>query len=125
VHIPAGSGIKGEGRVNRRKPQPTLDEGRRLYRLALRRAEARDMGALAVLCCLLLGLRRGEVVALKRRALDDGGRLLRVEDSKIQAGIQVLEVPEELKPLLIAQAVPQLSFVLSPRGALQERGQRV
>jgi integrase len=97
-------GIKKEGRVNRRKPQLTLDEARTLARVALAEARAGDHGALVVLCCLLLGMRRGEVVGMKRRSLDDGGRLLRVEDAKTAAGIRVLEVPEVLQPLLLARA---------------------
>jgi integrase len=61
-------------------------------------------GATVVLCSLLLALRAGEVAAIGPRSIDDQGRILRVEESKTEAGIRLIEVPEVLQPRLDALA---------------------
>jgi integrase len=98
------AGIKGQGKVKRGKPQLTLDESRKFAALALERAQEGDEGALAALTCLLLGVRRGELVGLTARSLDDGGRLLRIFESKTDTGKRPIEIPEVLQPLLQKQA---------------------
>jgi integrase/recombinase XerD len=97
-------GIKPEGKVNKGKPQLTLDESRRFAALALERARAGDQRALAALLLLLFGLRSGELLGLVARSVDDEGRLLRVFQSKTDAGKRAIEVPELLQPLLLALA---------------------
>lgn len=92
------------GRPRRGKPQLTLDEARTLTAACLA-SDRPDAGA--VLCCLLLGLRSGEVARIDERCLDDGGRLLRVPGTKTEAARRVVEVPELLRaPLAILAADP-------------------
>lgn len=86
------------GEASRGKPQLTLDEARRLYAVCLQEGSE---ASTAVLCLLLLGLRRGELLALTPRALDDGGRILRVFRGKSRAATRPLAVPEELRTLLV------------------------
>jgi integrase len=84
----------------------TLDEARRLYAVCLSEASP---AAVAVLSMLLLGLRCGELLALSARALDDGGKILRVFRGKTRAAARPLGIPEELRPLLarIAKQSPE------------------
>ena len=85
------------GRARRGKPQLTLDEARKLSRVA---AQRKDDGGLAVLLALHLGLRNGEICALCVRDADLSGALLRVQDAKTQAGRRALDVPDFLRPAL-------------------------
>ncbi len=87
---------RGEARG---KPQLRLDEGRRL--LASLLADPRPV-ATALACCLLLGLRRGEVLALTARDLDQGGAVLVVERGKTRNAVRRLQVPEVLRSRLLA-----------------------
>ncbi len=89
---------RGEARG---KPQLRLDEGRRL--LAALLADPRPLAA-ALACCLLLGLRRGEVLALTARDLDQGGAVLVIERGKTRNATRRLQVPEVLRPRLAALA---------------------
>lgn len=100
--------VEGVGRRSRGKPQLTVDEARRLARTALLLARTgepweRD-GAAGVLCALLLGLRASEITGRLVRDLDDEGRLLWIREAKTSAGNRVLEVPELLRPILLACA---------------------
>lgn len=45
---------------------------------------------------LTMGLRASEIVSRRVRDLDDGGRMLWVEDTKTVAGNRTVAVPEEL-----------------------------
>jgi integrase len=84
--------IKGVGRRRRGKAQLRLDEARRWDATALALAP-RDPGALAALLALYLSLRASEIVGLRCRDVDDGGRLVWVADSKTEAGRRTVEVP--------------------------------
>ena len=53
---------------------------------------------------LVMGLRAGELVSRIVRDLDDGGNLLWIPDSKAEAGKRTLQVPELLRPYLLALA---------------------
>jgi integrase len=53
---------------------------------------------------LVMGLRAGEVVSRVVRDLDDGGQLFWIPDSKTEAGKRTLQVPEVLRPYLLALA---------------------
>lgn len=99
--------IKGVGKRNRRKPQLRIKQARRWYAKALALADAGDDGAGAALVALLLGLRAGEIVALTVHDLDETdepGDTIWIDDAKTPAGRRELEVPEVLRPLLLAQA---------------------
>ncbi len=99
--------IEGVGKRKRGKEQLTIDESRKLVKACLASDET---GATATLCCLVLALRAGEVAGLTERAIDDGGRILRVLDAKTPTGIRAVEVPEFLQSRLHALvAEPKLS----------------
>lgn len=90
--------VRALGKPRRGKPQLTLDEAQKLSHLAAKEGSDESLG---VLLALHMGLRNGEVRGLDVRDLDLGGRLLRIQDSKTQAGKRVLEVPDFLRrPLL-------------------------
>lgn len=95
--------IKPVGRPNRGKAQLTRDEARKLLRWCL--AQVGDDGATATVTLLLLGLRASELCGLVVRNLDDGGALLHVHGTKTEAARRTLGVPEELQPVLRAQAL--------------------
>lgn len=90
-------GIEATGRRRKGKKQLRVDEARRFVAKCL---ELGDDGAVAALCCLLLGLRASEVIDRVGRDIDDGGRLLWIGRSKTDAGVRHLEVPELLRPIL-------------------------
>ena len=102
--LPSGSPLRNVEPVGTRrqgKPQLRVDESRRFLSKAL---ELGDRGSVAAACCLILGLRPGEVVGRVARDVDDGGRLLWVPKSKTKAGKRRVEVPEPLQALLEALA---------------------
>lgn len=66
-----------------------------------------DEGAIAALTCCLLGMRAGEIVSRRVRDLDEDmapGDLLWIPCSKTPAGRRTLEVPDVLRPFLLARA---------------------
>lgn len=68
--------VKPVGKPRHGKPQLRIDEARRLYRHLLSQAQAGEDAALGLLLLLLLGLRSGEVHALRARDVDaDASRL--------------------------------------------------
>lgn len=82
-------------------------EARAWYAKALELADGDDQGAIAALVALLLGMRASEIVSRKVADLDDDeapADLLWIPCSKTPAGRRTLEVPEELRPLLLACA---------------------
>lgn len=86
---------------SRGKPQLRLDEAARLLTALL--ADPRPAATL-LCCCLLLGLRRGEALALTPRDLDQGGAVLVVERGKTRRATRRLQVPDCLRPRLLALA---------------------
>lgn len=89
-------------RTNRRKNQLTIDEGKQFFDLAERLANEGDEGALAALTAFILGgLRQSELTERVVRDLDDGGKLLRIDEGKTDASRGNVQVPEVLRaPLL-------------------------
>lgn len=84
-----------------------VKETRAWYGKALTLADDGDEGAIAALVALLLGLRANEIVSRKVADLDDDefpADLLWIPCSKTPAGRRTLEVPEVLRPLLLACA---------------------
>lgn len=103
------AGVKGVGARQAGKEQLTLDEARKLvaycHAFADRGGGDEDSErATAVLCALYFGIRSTEILNLTSRDLDDDGRLLRVRRlKKRKLVIDMLEVPERLRPLLEAR----------------------
>lgn len=95
--------IKPVGRVKHGKKQLRASEARRLSEHCLERGD--DL-AVAVLCCLWLGLRSGEVRQRVARDVDDAGGVvwLWIDATKTEAGKRRIEVPEPLAGLLQARA---------------------
>lgn len=89
------------GRRKRGKAKLRVDEARKLSAAAM--AEG-SPAAVAALLALYLGMRASEIMGLTVRDLDDGGRLLWIDDAKTDTGRRTLEVPAPLRPLLLALA---------------------
>ena len=97
--------VEGVGRRSHGKPQLRIDEARRFCSKAHELAIGGDVGAVAALVTLLLGLRASEIVERVARDVDDGGRLLWIPDSKTRAGRRQVEIPEELRGYFAAMAI--------------------
>lgn len=93
--------VKPVGKPAAGKRQLRIDEARALHDWLLVRAQRGEDGALALLLQLLLGLRSSEVLQRVARDLDDGGRVLWIPHGKTHNARRRLEVPEELRPLLV------------------------
>lgn len=88
-------------RAKRGKPQLKLWEARKFVDVCIYAAEKDPRGpALPAILCLLQGLRASEAHGLRRRAVDDGGRLVWVEDAKTEAGERIVECDEGVAGLL-------------------------
>lgn len=100
--------VKPMGRRKRGKPQPRIDEARKLLATGARLALAGDVGACAALMALLLAVRASEIGTRTVRDLDDDGHVLWIPESKTQAGRRTIEVPEILRAplLLLAEGRP-------------------
>lgn len=92
------------GKINKGKDQLRIDEARRWLAVAEPAAAEGDVGAMAALCCFLLGMRASEVVDRVVRDLDDGGRVLWIDRGKTDNAKRRLTVPERLRPHLLRQA---------------------
>jgi len=94
--------IEPMGRRKRGKMQLRKSEARRFYEVALPRALEGDVGALAALLVLMLGLRRNEVLLRKVRDVDvnPDGILLWIDEGKTAAATRYHEVPEPIGGLL-------------------------
>ena len=93
--------VKPVGRRRRGKPQLHLDETRKLLDTCV--AE-RSRESLAVASAFMLGLGASEVVERRVRDLDDSGRVLCVTRGKNDYRRRVLEVPDDLRALLLELA---------------------
>lgn len=90
-------GIKPTKARRRGKPQYRIDEARRLLDACL----AEDSkAATAVALALLCGMRASSVTDRAVRDLDDGGRVLWIENDKTAAGDRRLEVPGVMRARL-------------------------
>ncbi len=102
------AGVKGLGRRNTRKPQLRRKEAQAYHAKCweLENNGGHD-GAFACLIDMYMGLRAGcELAVIRVRDLDDYEEpcdTLWVPDSKSEAGRRTLEVPEELRPGLVAR----------------------
>lgn len=113
-------GVKPVGKRRTGKPQLRIDEARRWLAKALELAPV-EPGALAATVALLMGLRAGEIVSRTVRDLDDEGRILWVTGkTNEESEPRPVEVPEVLRPLLIAACAGKL-----PTAQIIERQQDV
>ena len=101
--------VEGKGRHRHGKPQLRIDEARKWLTVAVRMAttaesEREREGAVKAMMTLGMGLRESEVLRREVRDVDDGGCLLWVPDTKTEAGRRTQEVPDFLRPFLLAQA---------------------
>jgi integrase len=96
--------VEGVGRRRHGKPQLRIDESRKWLTKAVELASSGDVGAIAAMITLLLGLRAFEIVSRVVRDVDDEGRLLWIPDSKTPAGRRTLEVPSLLQPFMLRLA---------------------
>lgn len=94
--------VEGTGKRKKGKPQLRVDEARSWMGNAIDLANRGEVGAVAALLTLLLGVRANEIVTRQVRDVDDRGRLLWIPDSKTEAGRRTLEVPPVLRPYLLA-----------------------
>lgn len=93
--------VQGVGKRRHGKLQLRLDEARAWRARAHELAGAGESGAVAALMTLTMGLRATEITTRKVRDLDDGGRMLWVEDAKTEAGTRTVAVPEELRGYMV------------------------
>lgn len=93
------AGVEPMGQRKKGKLKLRIDEARRFRDTAL--AEGSFEGLAAALA-LLMGPRASEVTDRQVRDVDDGGRVFWIERAKTPNGDRALEVPEEIRPLLIA-----------------------
>jgi len=93
--------VRPVGRANRGKPQLRVDESRKLIAVCLAENTPASIG---VATALLLGVRSSEVWRRVCRDLDDGGRLYWIDVGKTRGSRRHLEVPEMLRPALLALA---------------------
>jgi integrase len=96
--------VEGVGKRKRGKEQLRVDESRMWLSEALKGADEGEVGAVAALCTLLLGVRATPIVTRTVRDLDDGGRLLHITNAKTEAGNRTVVVPELLRPYLLKLA---------------------
>lgn len=98
----AFAAVEPIGQRTKGKVQHRRDEARALMEYCVSRID--EDGAVATLLCLLVAVRVGEIVSLRGRDIDDGGRLLWVERGKTKNARRTLEVPGPLQPILLARA---------------------
>lgn len=92
--------IRPIGKANAGKPQLRRDEAKRLIDVLLRHADAGDRSALALLVQLLMGLRSGEVLGLRKRDIDADGTILIVAGTKTKNAHRLLAIAPVLRDLL-------------------------
>src|SRR5262249_49476930 len=84
--------VQSIGRAKAGKPQLRTDEARKLSDYLIEQAGKGDLRALALMVQVLLGLRSGEVLNLRKRDLDCGGRVLVIEGTKSKNAKRTLEL---------------------------------
>lgn len=96
-------GISGVGRRNKRKTQLRVRDARAWYLKAIELAGEGDVGAIAALSAMLLGMRSTEICSIKAGDIDEDEHpadLVWIPDSKTEAGRRTIEVAEPLRPFL-------------------------
>jgi integrase len=99
--------VERVGKKRKRKPQLHADETLRFIDCAFAAYDNEGrLSALAALCALLLGERTGEIVGMKVRDVDSGGKIVWMaeDDGKTAAARRPVKVPEMLADRLGALA---------------------
>ncbi len=103
--------VEAVGTPKRGKPQLRVDEARRLLTVALAAIDGGDPTGWFPVLCLVHGLRAAEVARLQARDVDDGARLLWIDDAKTPAGRRQLEVPALIRDRLRAAAAGRVGLL--------------
>lgn len=97
--------VKGVGRRSKGKPQPRIDEARKLHEVCL--ADPSE-GATAVLLLMWTAARSAELMSRTVRDVDDGGAVLCIEDNrergwraKSASSQRRAEIPEYIRPRVL------------------------
>ena len=98
------AGLKVLGRPNRGKTQLRIDEARRWLAVVEAAAAAGDEGAVPAMLCFPMGMRAGEVAARTVRDVDDGGRVIWIDQGKTANARRRLVIPERTRPHLLRAA---------------------
>lgn len=101
IKVDPFANVKGVGRRKKGKPQLHVDEARKLTS-ACYAENSRE--SIAVVTGFLCAFGASEVAHRQVRDLDDGGRLLHVTKGKNRFRVRTSEVPDELRPYLLALA---------------------
>jgi integrase len=98
--------LKVEGKRNYGKGQLRIDEARRYWKTALEEVRKRPghHGPIVALLPLACGIDGGEIFRRRVRDLDDGGRLLWIEEGKTKNRNGRVSVPDELVEHLLGLA---------------------
>jgi integrase len=94
--------VKEIGKRRHGKEQLRIGEARKWKDKAVEMAQRGSSGAVAALMALVMGLRASEIVGRVVRDVDDEGKLLWIPTSKTEAGKRTLQIPEVLRPFLLA-----------------------
>lgn len=101
--------VKPIGKPNTGKLQLRQDEAKRLSDALIESASHGDPSALALLVQVLLGLRSGEVLKLRKRDLDRNGSVFVVEGTKNKNAKRTLSIDSPIVRRLLAQHVAGLA----------------
>lgn len=120
--------IRPRGTANAGKPQLRRDELRRLLEVLNREAAEGDEGALGLLLIFWCALSPAELLRRQVRDLDDGGRILWVDSSRVKDGVLVpsrLKTRNRRRQLVVpSHLIPWLGHILqrAPEAALIQGG---
>lgn len=112
--------VQSIGKANAGKPQLRTDEARKLSDFLLNEAAKGDTRALALMVQVLLGLRSGEVLKLRKRDLDCQGTIVVVEGTKSKNAKRSLELDAPIvRELLLRRSenLPPDGLLFAPDGA--------
>ena len=104
------SEVQKIGKAKKGKPQLRQDEAKRLSTYLIEKASQGDYRALALLLQVLLGLRSGEVLGLRKRDIDCGGTRVVIEGTKTENARRTVKL--EHAPVvmeLLAQRIAPLA----------------
>ena len=106
------------GKANAGKPQLRTDEARKLSDYLIGRATDGDLYALALIVQVLLGLRSGEALKLRKRDLDCGGKVVVIDGTKTKNAKRTLELDApSVRTLLLRRCEPLAADALIDLGA--------
>jgi len=112
--------VQSIGKAKAGKPQLRTDEARKLGDVLLERAQRGDTRALGLMVQVLLGLRSGEVLNLRKRDIDCGGKILVIEGTKTKNAKRTLELDAPIvRDLLLhrCEGLQPNGLLFAPDGA--------